>query len=115
MDQDLYLLQDGTHAAKGDVSPGKDGVLRSKNGLAVCVDANGEPQTVQSDAVRNKNVEAAKVGPAVDTAPAPHMPAREPVKPGDNRVPVGAATTSSTALPAQAHNTIGPGHTEKLE
>lgn len=58
----LYLLQDGTHAAPGDCSKGKDGVLRHENGLAVAMDADGKPQTVGEDAERNMNVEAAKTG-----------------------------------------------------
>lgn len=58
----LYLLQDGTHADAGDVSADKAGVLRHKNGLAVALYADGSPQTVSEDAVRNKNVEAAKLG-----------------------------------------------------
>jgi hypothetical protein len=62
----LYLLQDGTHASPGDVSKGKDGVLRHKNGLAVCLYENGEPQTVGKDAVNNKNVDAAKMDEPAD-------------------------------------------------
>lgn len=59
-DGDLYLLQDGTHAYPKDCSTGKDGVLRHKNGLAVAMTADGEPQTVSDDAVRNGNVMAAE-------------------------------------------------------
>lgn len=58
---ELYLLQDGTHADASDVSKGKDGVLRHKNGLAVCLYQDGSPQTVRKDAVNNKNVDAAKM------------------------------------------------------
>lgn len=58
----LYLLQDGTHAAPGDCSKGKDGVLRHKNGLAVCLYEDGKPQTVGEDAERNKNVMAVEMG-----------------------------------------------------
>lgn len=68
--KDLYLLQDGTHADPAECERGKDGVLRHKNGLAVCLDANGEPQTVGGDAERNKNVEAAKAGEKPVAAPA---------------------------------------------
>jgi hypothetical protein len=68
MERELYLLQDGTHADPSDVSADKSGVLRHKNGLAVCLYDDGSPQTVTSDAVRNKNVAAAKGGetPAAD-------------------------------------------------
>lgn len=59
---DLYLLQDGTHADPKDVSRGKDGVLRHKNGLAVALYENGEPQSIRADAEYNKNVEAANAG-----------------------------------------------------
>jgi hypothetical protein len=59
---DLYLLQDGTYAAPGDCKAGKDGVMRNKNGLAVVLRADGEPQTLMQGAVDNKNVEAAQVG-----------------------------------------------------
>lgn len=74
----LYLLQDGTHADPSDVSKGKDGVLRHKNGLAVCLYQDGSPQTVGQDAVNNKNVEAAK---AVDEPAAPHATAPAPAAP----------------------------------
>ena len=59
---DLYLLQDGTYAPPGDCAKGKDGVLRSKNsGLAVCLYADGTPQTQNRDAEVNMNVQAAKI------------------------------------------------------
>jgi hypothetical protein len=60
--RDLYLLQDGTHADPADVSADAKGVLRHKNGLLVCLYADGTPQTVGKDAVVNKNVEAATAG-----------------------------------------------------
>jgi hypothetical protein len=67
----LYLMQDGTHADPADVSADPKGVLRNKSGLAVALYEDGKPQTVGEDAVRNKNVEAAKAGtPAVAAAPA---------------------------------------------
>lgn len=59
---DLYLLQDGTHADPKDCKAGKDGILRHKDGLAVVVGEDGEPQTVAAAAVANKNVEAAAAG-----------------------------------------------------
>ena len=59
---DLYLLQDGTYAPPGDCAKSKDGVLRNKNsGLAVCLYADGTPQTLKRDAEVNMNVQAAKI------------------------------------------------------
>lgn len=58
----LYVMRDGTHSAKGDLSKGDDGVLRNKNGIAVATWDNGEPHTVGGDAVANMNVEAANAG-----------------------------------------------------
>lgn len=43
---DLYRLQDGTQADPKDVSKGKDGVWRHKNGLTVLLNDKGEPQTI---------------------------------------------------------------------
>lgn len=57
-----YLLVDGTHADPDDVSPGEDGVLRHKSGMAVALHENGVPQSIGVDAVNNKNVEAASAG-----------------------------------------------------
>lgn len=60
--ENFYRLQDGTQADPSDVSKGKDGVLRHKNGLAVLLDDKGEPQTIGQAAADNKNVEAASAG-----------------------------------------------------
>lgn len=88
----LYLLQDGTHADPSACKRGKDGVLRHENGLAVCLYENGEPQTVEEDAVRNKNVEAAKVGDQ-DKQNEPVRPLSEAdVKPKDDHDAKGAKT-----------------------
>lgn len=81
MKNDLYLLQDGTHADPKDVSRGKDGVLRHKNGLAVSLREDGEPMTVGSGAVENKNVMAAEAGKDAEplvTTESLTMPAVEP-------------------------------------
>lgn len=85
---DFYRLQDGTQADPADVTKGKDGVMRHKNGLAVLLKENGEPQTIGQEAVDNKNVEAANAGRkpeakpevvAEKKAPAPEMkPAANP-------------------------------------
>lgn len=58
----LYLMQDGTYAAPGDVSKDKDGVLRNKAGMAAAVDADGKPQTLGALAESSMNVAAAKAG-----------------------------------------------------
>lgn len=86
----LYLLQDGTHADPADVSE-QGGVLRHKNGLSVALYADGRPQTVGEDAIRNKNVDAAKIGdeaepdPQRDSANRPAPVVREPVRPLETR------------------------------
>lgn len=59
-----YLLADGTHADPKDVSTGKDGVLRHKNGVPVAMRDSGVPHTLGVDATLNKNVEAAAAGTA---------------------------------------------------
>lgn len=56
---DLYLLQDGTQADPSDVSPDKNGVLRHKNGPAVCLTEAGEPQTIGMSAETNKKAASA--------------------------------------------------------
>jgi hypothetical protein len=71
---DLYLLQDGTYTDQ--TSKGDDGVLRGPNGLAVCLYADGSPQTLHRDAEANMNVMAAKIGKdAVDATVEPRQPA----------------------------------------
>lgn len=57
-----YLLADGTHADPNDVSKGKDGVMRHKNGIPVALRDSGLPYTVGHGLRTNKNVEAAEVG-----------------------------------------------------
>jgi hypothetical protein len=60
--ENWYLMQDGTYADPADCSK-KDGLLRHKeSGLLVCATAEGEPITVASGAVMNKNVDAANAG-----------------------------------------------------
>jgi len=85
---DLYLLQDGTHAAPGDCSKAEDGVLRHKNGLAVAMRADGTPETVADASVTNMNVAAASAGKeaAPNDAPAEVAPAAasEPAEPVDD-------------------------------
>lgn len=56
---DFVILQDGTQADPGDVSKGEDGVMRSKNGVAVSLGSDGKPQTVGRAALENGNVLAA--------------------------------------------------------
>lgn len=73
--KELYLLQDGTHADPGECERGKDGVLRHKNGLAVAVDQNGEPQTIGKNAELHGNVEAAKTGEEAAAAKQADAPA----------------------------------------
>lgn len=68
---DLYLLVDGTHAAPGDCSAGKDGVMRHTSGMAVAMREDGKPQTVGGDAIANKNLEAAQLFSDDSKAPAP--------------------------------------------
>lgn len=59
---DLYRLQDGTQADPKDCSSGKDGILRHKNGLAVVLDADGEPLTLATEAERNVELSKAAFG-----------------------------------------------------
>lgn len=94
----LYLLQDGTHADPKDCSAGKDGVLRHKNGLAVAMREDGEPQTLGSDAVQNMNVEAAKIPAEVPLA-APveaEPPAPVPIEPDQAEKPKASAKPAKT-------------------
>ena len=58
----LYLLADGTHANPADCERDDDGVLRHIYGMAVALNADGEPETVSRGAIDNKNVEAAEAG-----------------------------------------------------
>jgi hypothetical protein len=55
-----YVLADGTHAHPGDVSPGEDGVLRSKEGVPVSLRENGLPLT--SGVATKSNKQAAEAG-----------------------------------------------------
>lgn len=70
----FYRLSDGTQADPKDVSTGKDGVMRHKNGLAVLLNEDGTPQTIGQEAVDNKNVEAAEGG---KDAAADDMPVKD--------------------------------------
>jgi hypothetical protein len=63
-DGEMYLLQDGTYADPKDCSAGKDGVLRSKNGLAVSITADGEPMTIGK--ANESNASAAQQGKVGD-------------------------------------------------
>jgi len=58
----LYLLQDGTQADSADCSADKAGVLRHKDGLAVCLRDDGKPMTIGENAVISMNVDAAQAG-----------------------------------------------------
>lgn len=62
--QDLFLMPDGTQAEPSDVSPGKDGVLRHKNGMAVCMTEDGRPMTIGMTSEANKNAANAGKDPA---------------------------------------------------
>jgi len=61
-------MPDGTYASPGDCSVGKDGVLRNKAGLAVCLDANGDPMTSKSATASNAAAAAAGKEPVDDEA-----------------------------------------------
>lgn len=54
-----YRLTDGTQADPNDVSPGKDGVLRHKNGIAVALHGDGTPMTIGRAAIEGGNKAAA--------------------------------------------------------
>lgn len=57
----LYLLQDGTYADPKDVSKGKDGVLRHKNGVGVTLNEAGEPFTLGDATALNEEAAAAGI------------------------------------------------------
>lgn len=60
--KDFYRLQDGTQADPADCEKGKDGVLRHKNGMAVALTENGDPQRLGSDSILHGNVAAVEAG-----------------------------------------------------
>lgn len=57
-----YILADGTQADPDDCSPGADGVLRHKNGMAVALRDNGVPMTIGVAAETGKNALAVELG-----------------------------------------------------
>jgi hypothetical protein len=78
--ENRYLMQDGTYADPAECAKGKDGSLRHKeSGLLVAMTADGDPITVASGAVMNKNVDAANAGKEVPAAmPEPQPPPETP-------------------------------------
>lgn len=91
-----YLKQDGTYADPANCDRGKDGILREKDsGLLIAMTADGEPITVASGAVMNKNIDAANAGkvpspedkPPTSPPPAP-VPAPAP-GPAPQSAPLG--------------------------
>lgn len=55
----LYLLRDGTYADPKDCSKDTDGVLRHKNGVAVALNGDGEPETIATSTESNAKAAAA--------------------------------------------------------
>lgn len=57
MNNDKYLLQDGTYAASSECKKGDDGILRHKGGPAVVLRDDGTPQTAQTIADMNVQIQ----------------------------------------------------------
>lgn len=77
--RNLYLLQDGTQAEPRECAPDEKGVLRHKNGLAVCMSEAGTPQTIGKNAEVSGNVASAPVGTGASAAPASGVVESSPV------------------------------------
>lgn len=78
--ENLYRLQDGTQADPKDCEKGKDGVLRHKNGLAVVLKEDGEPQTLGHEAASNTKLMNAAQHKTEEAKPE-DKPKDEPAKP----------------------------------
>jgi hypothetical protein len=90
-----YLKQDGTYADPANCDRGKDGILREKDsGLLIAMTADGEPITVASGAVMNKNIDAANAG----KAPSPE--AKPPTSPPPAPVPAPQSAPLGEPSPA---------------
>lgn len=69
--EDMVVLMDGTQADPDDVSRGKDGVLRHKNGVPVAIGEDGEPETIGKRTARNASAANAGKQPEAKMA-VPH-------------------------------------------